>query len=67
VTGFCVTSNGAPLNSASNSLRLAQALDNRRLLDIERAAVTWEQVSRGTDVPVRIFLFPFFNSRHCDP
>jgi Z1 domain len=24
-------------------------------------------VSRGTDVPVRISLFPFFNSRHCVP
>ena len=33
VTGFCVTSSGALPNSASNSLRLIQALANRRLLE----------------------------------
>ena len=47
VTGFCVTSSGALLNSASNSLRLAQALANRRLLEVEPAAVTWEDVPRS--------------------
>jgi hypothetical protein len=30
VTGFCVTSSGALPNLASNSLRLIQALGNRR-------------------------------------
>ena len=33
VTGFCVTSNGALPNSASNSLRLIQAPHNRPLLE----------------------------------
>src|SRR4029077_5878846 len=33
VTGFCVTSSGGLPNSASNSLRLIQALTNRRLLE----------------------------------
>jgi hypothetical protein len=46
VTGFCVTSSDALLNSASNSLRLVQALANRRLLEVERAAVTWEQAGQ---------------------
>jgi fructose-specific phosphotransferase system IIC component len=32
VIGFCVISNGALPNSASNSQRLIQALANRRLL-----------------------------------
>jgi hypothetical protein len=33
VIGFCVISNGALPNSASNSLRLIQALADRRLLE----------------------------------
>jgi hypothetical protein len=44
VIGFCVTSSGALPNSASNSLRLIQALANRRLLEIDWAGVTWEPV-----------------------
>ena len=67
VIGFCVTSNDALPNSASNSLRLLQVPAKRLLFNPSGLSYLGAGKSRGTDVPVRIFLILFFNSQDCNP